>query len=241
MTARIGRRIFCHFQAAADRLGVKAIVTGSPLPPDFGRFGSMDRGELKKHFGLDPDCRTLMVAGGSQGARAINDLVMAACKQIAGRHGDRIQVLHVTGTQDYERIRDGYRDSDVRAALYPFLDPMERAYRAADLIICRGGGMTLAEISAVGLPAVIVPYPHHKDRHQYLNSMELEAAGGALVLDEHRADPDEICRLLDEILFDDPRRNTMAERAGRVGRRDGAKRILDLIRGDLGEDLAICG
>jgi UDP-N-acetylglucosamine--N-acetylmuramyl-(pentapeptide) pyrophosphoryl-undecaprenol N-acetylglucosamine transferase len=233
VAALIGRRIFCHFKAAAERLGRKAVVTGSPLPPGFGLCGGTSREELRRGFGLDPHLETLLVAGGSQGAQAVNDLMMNSIPLLTGKSRGRLQVLHVAGARDFERVRARYTSSDLPALVLPFTDPMEKAYRATDLILCRGGGMTLAEISAMGLPAVVVPYPHHKDQHQVHNAKEMVDAGGACILEERDASPERFARHVEEILFDPKRLAGMSEGAGRVGRRDGAERILEIILEDI--------
>lgn len=230
-----GRRIFCHFKAAAERLGKKAVVTGSPLPPGFGDCEGTSREALRQSFGLEPRTRTLLVAGGSQGAQAVNDLMMNSIPLLTETHGGGLQVLHVTGERDFERVRARYIDFGLPAAVLPFTDPMEQAYKAADLILCRGGGMTVAEITAIGLPAVIVPYPHHKDQHQTHNAKEMADAGGAFILDEREATPERFTRHLVEVLFDSGRLAAMTKSAHQVGRRDGAERILEIILKDIGK------
>jgi UDP-N-acetylglucosamine--N-acetylmuramyl-(pentapeptide) pyrophosphoryl-undecaprenol N-acetylglucosamine transferase len=235
VAAWIGRRIFCHFKDAAGRIGKKAVVTGSPLAPGFGYCDGASREELRRGFGLDPQLKTLLVAGGSQGAQAVNDLMMRSIPLLTKKSGTRLQVLHVAGARDFERVRDRYASSDLHSAVIPFSDPMERAYRAAELILCRGGGMTVAEITAMGLPAVIVPYPHHKDQHQVHNAREMVDAGGAFILEEQKASPEAFARYAEEVLFDPERLAAMSDGASRVGRRDGAERILEIIRSDIRE------
>jgi UDP-N-acetylglucosamine--N-acetylmuramyl-(pentapeptide) pyrophosphoryl-undecaprenol N-acetylglucosamine transferase len=110
---------------------------------------------------------------------------------------------------------------------------MEKAYRAADLILCRGGGMTLSEVAFMGLPAVIVPYPHHRDRHQFHNAKELIETGGAILLDEKHFSSDAFCREVVEVLVNAQRLSDLSKGAKRAGRPGGAEHILALIQEDL--------
>ena len=235
LTAPFCRRVFCHFPAAARRLGRRAVVTGSPLSRGFGRSRER-RDETRRALGLAPGLPTLLVAGGSQGARALNERITAAFPLLARALGGRLQLLHVTGLRDYPAVRAAWERGGVKGAVHPFLDPMEPAYAAADLVLCRGGAMTVAEVSAAGLPAVIVPYPHHKDRHQYENARELVEEGGARLLEEGEMTPEGTARLLEELFRDPARLARMARAARRAARTDGAERILSFLEKDLEGD-----
>jgi UDP-N-acetylglucosamine--N-acetylmuramyl-(pentapeptide) pyrophosphoryl-undecaprenol N-acetylglucosamine transferase len=234
LAAAFARRVFCHFEETVEAMPRNTLLTGSPLAPGFGSSAEAPAA-LREAFGLDPNLPTLLVAGGSQGAKAINDFVLDHLPLLAGARGQGVQVLHVAGPRDFDRVRAGYGAADFRHAVVPFVDPMERAYRAADLILCRGGAMTVAEVAACGLPSVIVPYPHHKDRHQFHNARGLRQAGGAVILEEKDFSDRTFQESLVDLLHDPARRKALAEGARRAGRADGGKRILDRIKADLGE------
>ncbi|HZN17863.1 MAG TPA: UDP-N-acetylglucosamine--N-acetylmuramyl-(pentapeptide) pyrophosphoryl-undecaprenol N-acetylglucosamine transferase, partial [Micromonosporaceae bacterium] len=155
-----------------------ARVVGVPL----GRaIATLDRPALRAqaraHFGLAPDLPTLLVSGGSQGARSINVAVAGAAKQLAAAG---VQVLHVTGARnDPVEVP---ADLPVPYVSVPYLTQMELGYAAADLMVARGGAMTCAELAAVGLPAVYVPYPH-SNQEQSRNARPVVEAGGGLLVD----------------------------------------------------------
>ena len=232
LSAHFATRIFCQFEAAARRLGPRAVVTGAPLPPGFGE-GLEDRAALREAFGLDPDRTTLLVAGGSLGARAVNRFVTEHLHVLASRGGAKFQVIHVTGAREHDEVRTRYEGADVRAAVLPFVDPMARALKAADLILCRGGGMTLAEVAALRVPAVVMPYPHHKDHHQLANARELEALGGARILEEREATENAFIENVIGLLEDRETRLRMAEGLTGGSGAGFGESILDYIRRDL--------
>lgn len=228
--SHFARKMFCQFQTAAEKFGKKGMVTGSPLPPGFGSLEFPSKEELKRSFNLDPDRTTLLAAGGSLGARAVNQVVadhLSLLKRI------NVQVLHITGETDYQKVKEKYDRIELKAQVHPFLDPMERAYRAADLILCRGGGMTLAEIAALNLPAVIVPYPHHKDMHQLHNAAQIVSAGGGLILEEKEISKASFEDKVLTLLNNPAELAGMSVNLGRTGIKDGSERILSFIKEDL--------
>ena len=227
------RRVFCRFEETARRVGSKSKVSGSFLAPGFGRGGA-PREAIQKEIGLDPGLLTLMVAGGSLGARAINRCGVKLLAPLLDRIGaGRVQVLHITGTRDFDMVRDEYGACNFPVSVISFMDPMEKAYLASDMILCRGGGMTLAEISAVGLRAVIVPYPHHRDRHQFHNAKEMIESGGAQLLEEKDISSATLCSTLLDVLLSPSRLASMSENARRDADNDGCRDVLDVIVEDL--------
>src|SRR5205823_9240751 len=139
--------------------------------------------QARASFGLDPDRPTLLVTGGSQGARRINDAVVGAARDLAAAG---VQVLHHTGVGNLEAVRDALADRPPGDAPYlavGYVDHMEMAYAAADLVLCRAGAMTCAELAAVGLPAVYVPLSHGNGEQRLNAAPTVEAGGGVLVAD----------------------------------------------------------
>jgi UDP-N-acetylglucosamine--N-acetylmuramyl-(pentapeptide) pyrophosphoryl-undecaprenol N-acetylglucosamine transferase len=165
----------------------------------------------------------LFVSGGSQGARSINLAVIGAAKELA-RAG--VQVLHVIGARNEPVSVPA--DLPLPYVTLPYLSEMELGYAAADLMLCRGGAMTCAEVAAVGLPAVYVPYPH-SNREQYRNAGPVVEAGGGLLVDDAELTPDWIERALLPLLRDPARLASMSAAAAAYGRRHGDEALRDFV------------
>lgn len=158
-------------------------------------------------FGLREDRRTLLVVGGSLGARGLNERVRAGLEAALSADpglAERLQVIHSTGTEEEaERSRAVFSTLRLAHCVRPFVAEIGDALRTADLVLCRGGASTLAEVEALRRPAVVVPYPHHADRQQWRNAEPLVAAGRAILLEEgdlstERFRADVLGRLLDD-------------------------------------------
>ena len=164
---------------APQSTGAKYRRTGIPIRPSLRRLP--DRAAAATRLGLDPSLRTLVVMGGSQGARSINDAVADAIESGALPAG--WQALVLTGAAEYDRVRARLPNA------LPYLDDMADAYAAADLLLTRAGASTLGELAALGKPAILVPYPYATEAHQAENAARFAAAGAAVVLtdDELRA------------------------------------------------------
>lgn len=184
-------------------------VTGTPLRADLAR--SARRGA----FDLDPALPTLLVFGGSQGARTLNRRVIAGLA--ACPHLD-FQVLHATGVEDETSVREAYQRMNRPASVHAFLKDMGAAYAAADLVLCRGGASSVAECLALGKPAVFVPYPWHRDRQQEQNARAAASAGAARIVNEDHLEPTRFRALIEELLLSDESRKAMALRSERMGR-----------------------
>lgn len=182
--------------------------------------------QARSVLGLDTRRRTVLVIGGSQGARHLNEVVAGATDLLADR-GD-LQLLVLAGPKQ-DAVPPSVDGPGVRVRVLPFLDRMELAYAAADLVVSRSGATTIAELTICGLPAILVPYPHATDNHQEANAAELQRAGAAEVVRDAALTASQfaarVCRLLDE-----PGRLTvMAERSRALGRPDAADRLARLV------------
>jgi UDP-N-acetylglucosamine--N-acetylmuramyl-(pentapeptide) pyrophosphoryl-undecaprenol N-acetylglucosamine transferase len=218
LLARFARRVWLGLPA--KRPPQRSLVTGTPLRSDVGR---RDRARARADLGFDADTPVLLAFGGSQGAAALNAVVPAA----VARLGRPLQVVHLTGIDRDQEVRRAYDAlAAVRAIVRPLAKDMAMLYAAADLVVCRGGGGTLAELIAAGRPAVIVPYPHHRDRQQWHNGKVLERAGAGLVLEQSRCDADTLATVL-AMLLADPALQAMGERARGLVPRDACTKILD--------------
>lgn len=219
-----------NHQPAASPLLRDARVVGVPLR---SAITELDRAAsqvpAREHFGLDPHRPTLLVFGGSQGARSLNRAMAASAKAVTAAG---IQVLHVIGARN-----EPVEIPPDLAAPYvsvPYIRDMELGYAAADLLIGRGGAMTLAEVTAVGLPAVYVPLPYGNGE-QRRNALPVVEAGGGLIVDDAELTPQWIERTVIPLANDAPRLAAMSDAAARYGRRDGDEALrqfmLDAIGG----------
>lgn len=219
---RLGMKLTRHVAVGFDHQPAQspalrdARVVGVPLRAAIACLDrSARRAEARAHFGLHPDLPTLLVSGGSQGARSINVAVADAARALTGAG---IQVLHVTGARN-EPV-EVPADLPAPYVTLPYLSEMELGYAAADLMLCRGGAMTCAEVAAVGLPAVYVPYPH-SNQEQRRNALPVVEAGGGLLVDDAEMSPDWVRRTVLALARDRDRLAAMSAAAAAYGRRDG--------------------
>jgi UDP-N-acetylglucosamine--N-acetylmuramyl-(pentapeptide) pyrophosphoryl-undecaprenol N-acetylglucosamine transferase len=213
---RLGAR-FTEYVAVAhpDTSLPHARYVGIPLRQEIANLDRLSIGDKARgHFGLRPDLPTLLVFGGSQGARSLNRAVVAAAGQIRAAG---IQVLHIVGPKNTEEP-PAAPDGPPYVTL-PYCDRMDLAYAAADLAMCRAGAMTCAELPAVGLPAAYVPLPHGNGE-QRLNAQPIVDAGGGLLVEDAELTPEWIRQALLPVLSDTERIARMSEAAARMGRRD---------------------
>lgn len=198
------RRIY-HGLPPLGGVGRKSLLTGTPLRAE---FAAIDRQKARETIGLAADELVVLVTGGSQGAKALNETVPAALVRLPFR----VHVLHLSGLGRDEAVRRLYAaaDTNVRAQVRPVALDMDRMFGAADLVICRGGGTTVAELTAAGRPAIIVPYPHHRDRQQLRNAEVLARAGAALIVEEKDLTEESLTTLVAGLLREPQRLRAMA-------------------------------
>ncbi len=189
-------------------------------------FNQVSRDEGIKLFGLDVDRRTLLITGASQGARTINEAVIGNIDLFESLPG--WQLLHLTGDADLDTVQAAYDRSNVRSRVLPFTDDMAHALAAADLVLARAGASSLAEITAVGRPAILMPYPYHKDMHQLANARCLVRASAARIMHD-RIDTDinvpALREALGSLMTNDDARSAMAAAARRVGHGQASAQI----------------
>jgi UDP-N-acetylglucosamine--N-acetylmuramyl-(pentapeptide) pyrophosphoryl-undecaprenol N-acetylglucosamine transferase len=221
------RKIAVSFEETSQQVGRKGIYVGNPVASELVHADlAAERERGLSRFDLDPVRKTLIFFGGSQGARTINAAAFGVASVWADR-ADR-QILHITGSASdhVEQTREG-------ALVYravPFAERMIEAYAVADLAVCRGGATTVAELCVMGLPAIVVPYPHHRDRQQERHGRILEAAGAATVLLDGDATPERVATEADGLLEDGPRLKRMSEAARARARPDAAARLASLVQ-----------
>ncbi|MFZ3212931.1 MAG: undecaprenyldiphospho-muramoylpentapeptide beta-N-acetylglucosaminyltransferase [Terriglobales bacterium] len=167
---------------------------------------------------------TLLVFGGSQGAHAINEAVMhalaALSEQVPG-----IQLVHQTGERDYNDAQAAYLRSRAHAEVFPFIEDMPAMFARADLIVCRSGASTVAEVTAAGKPAIFIPFPHAADDHQLRNAEALERAGAAVLIAEKDLSSERLVAAVCELLCDPARLARMSEGSRKLSHPDAACQI----------------
>ncbi len=170
----------------------------------------------------------VLVVGGSQGARGVNELVMAAVKELAA-HGAVPPILHQSGQPDLDRCREHYRALGLgeRVQVQPFIEDMAAAYGNADVVVARAGALTLAELAIASRPAILIPLPTAADDHQSKNAARFAQAGAALVLDQRSAAGTDLATLISQLAGDANRRAAMATAMRTLARPHAAQAIAD--------------
>ena len=223
---RVGARFTPYVAQAVDGSLPEAETVGIPLRQVIVELDrAQQRSEARQFFGLSHERPCLLVFGGSQGARRINDAVDGAVEQLVGAG---IQVLHVVGDQNLDQGADLTTRFPASYRRLGYVDRMDLAYAAADLALCRSGAMTCAELSAVGLPAVYVPLPIGNGE-QRLNAAGIVSAGGGAFLPDDQLSPDSVADSVLPLLSDPQRLGRMAQAAAGQGVRDAGVRLADLI------------
>ncbi len=234
LVARWARWITLAFPEAAQHFPAERTeFTGCPVRR---AILEASRNRAQELLGLDPARLTVLVTGGSQGARRINEAVVGALPELLGEL--KVQVVHLTGAADFERVA---QESGPAAALHghyhplPFTDDIGPLLAAADLVVGRAGSSSVAEARVRGRPQILVPYPH-AGRHQLANARSLEAAGCAVVIPNEECTPATLARQIRALVEDEPRRQEMSRLALRSASPHAAERIaaglLALARGD---------
>lgn len=227
---KIARRIFVGFSAAQRSFKAKkTVVTGNPIRAAIaaGLASAQRAADTGAAAPTTPSLRVL-VFGGSQGATFLNERVPELLVQLVSR-GVAVTVTHQTGPSEVDATRERYRLLGGFATVVPFIDRMAEAYAAADLAICRAGALTIAELTAVGLPSVLVPFPHAADNHQEANARVLEAAGAALVATQASWDRERLTEALAELARDRARLMRMGDAARGLAEVDAARKLVDAL------------
>lgn len=219
LTSRFCTKVFIGLQPAAAYFKAPTQLTGTPARPEIIHLPS--RQQAAATFGLDPEKTTLLVTGGSQGALQLNRLIAKAAPSLP----QDIQILHIAGPGDFERIRSENPKRRPGYHLIGFCDQMPSAYALAHLVIARSGASTLTEISLAGLPSLLVPYPHAADDHQTANAQVFSTAGAATLIQEKDLTPESLAQQLTSLLTNPITLKTMSEAAQSLAIPDAAHRV----------------
>jgi UDP-N-acetylglucosamine--N-acetylmuramyl-(pentapeptide) pyrophosphoryl-undecaprenol N-acetylglucosamine transferase len=224
LLARVVGRAYLSFEETAPLFPAgSARVFGNPVRRSFVAAGTMARVDP---LGFEMRARRVLVVGGSQGAKVLNELVPEALAQ-ARLSELGIEVVHQTGHAMVESVRARYAQLGLQATVTPFIDDMARAYASAALVIGRAGATSLAEICAVGRPSLLIPFPFAADDHQWHNARALEARGASIALREQGLSAAQLAQQVGSLLREPERRRAMAEAARGLGRPDAAAAIVD--------------
>jgi UDP-N-acetylglucosamine--N-acetylmuramyl-(pentapeptide) pyrophosphoryl-undecaprenol N-acetylglucosamine transferase len=210
LLARFVDEVFVGFPEAAARLRAKKIsTTGTPVRPQF----SVGRDSVESKFkqcraalGLESNRPTVLVMGGSQGAGGINEMILSALPLLADRDW---QWLHLTGTVGHEKVKQAYATRGFRAVVKPFLAEMDLALGAATAAVSRAGASSLAELAAMRLPSLLVPFPAAAGNHQFFNARTFATTGAARLLEQKEATPEKVAAMLRELVENETARKAM--------------------------------
>jgi UDP-N-acetylglucosamine--N-acetylmuramyl-(pentapeptide) pyrophosphoryl-undecaprenol N-acetylglucosamine transferase len=216
--SRLAQRIATGYEISARTWGDKAVVTGCPVRADF--FTVQQRTPTKP--------LRLLITGGSQGALPINRVFVDAMDLLAKRRGE-LQIVHQTGERDYNAVRTAYARREIFAEVVPFLSDMAERFAWADVIVCRAGAITTAEVAAAGRAAIFIPFGRATDSHQLRNAQEMTSAGAGRLISESELTVDRLTREIFSLL-DQPREiEALSAKARSLARPQAARDIVNLI------------
>jgi UDP-N-acetylglucosamine--N-acetylmuramyl-(pentapeptide) pyrophosphoryl-undecaprenol N-acetylglucosamine transferase len=227
LAARWADEIFLQFEETGKYFGrsrAKISVVGCPL-----RSGFLEPHPEAaiKDLGLDPNKKVLLITGASSGSASINEAVGRLLDQLAG-YADSWQIVHLTGLENYETVLERYKEARISHKVVAYYEGMPDLFAAADLVIGRSGAVSVAEYAAAGVPSICMPYPHHKDLHQYRNAGKLVEVGAAIIVDDLPDVQDRtewLWEELETLMKDDLTRQEMSEACKLVARPHAAEAI----------------
>ncbi|MCB9932591.1 MAG: UDP-N-acetylglucosamine--N-acetylmuramyl-(pentapeptide) pyrophosphoryl-undecaprenol N-acetylglucosamine transferase [Planctomycetes bacterium] len=228
--ARFARVCFAHMPLTRN-LDCRVEVVGNPLRKAFLKPAA--RADAKRALGLDSRLPTLLVIGGSQGAGSLNDAIISAAAELESLRG-RFQVLHITGSADRERAERAWRALGIHFRVTAFTHNAAIWFAATDVALTRSGAGTISELLAMGVPLLMVPYPHAADDHQRSNALWVASANAGVVLPEAELSPARLRELLDVYLLGDLARSRASEAALHLATPDATCVILDRILDEIG-------
>lgn len=222
LMSRFVKKVAVAFADAAPRMKrADAVVTGNPVRAEF--FEARRQPSTVNR-------QRLLIFGGSQGSRILNDAMTGALLFLS-RLKDRLDIVHQTGPNELQKVQDAYRTAGAfpNARVVAYLDPIVDEIAAADLVVSRAGAMTIGELSAIGRPAIFVPFAAATNNHQELNARVVERAGGGLVITEAELTPEKLGAAINEIMTDPDRARRMGAAAKSLATPEATKKIVDSI------------
>ena len=229
LIARWADKIFVQFEETKEYLGrhkEKVIVTGCPLRSDFQNPNPQ---KAKTALGLDDKKKILLITGASTGSRNINRTVCSLLDELAN-FADSWQIVHLTGRANFDEVKAGYANAAIKHKVLDYWDDMANLLAASDLVIGRSGAVSVAEYAAAAVPSICMPYPYHRDMHQYLNAGKLVEVGAAIIVDDVGDENDRrewLWEELEPLLKDDKARLQMRDGCKSLGGKNAAARIAE--------------
>jgi len=222
-------QIYVQFQETADYFKkAKAQVVGCPLRRG---FDNPKPEKAKEQLGLDENKKILLVTGASSGSENINNVICSLLEKLNSFSKDW-QIVHITGRTNLEKVKQIYSAALINHKVLSFYDDMPNLLATADLVVGRSGAVSVAEYAALGVPSICMPYPYHRDRHQYLNAGKLVEAGAAIIVDDL---PDSITtsqalfKELNDLMANEEKRKKMKKSCEIIVNRKAALKIAELL------------
>lgn len=226
LIAKWANQVFVQFEDTShlNRYKKKILVTGCPLRSSFENPNPQ---RAKETLGLDKNKKILLITGASSGSQNINRTISSLLEKSAA-FKDKWQIVHLTGRANFDEVKASYANAAIQNKVLDYWDDMADLLASADLVIGRSGAVSVAEYAACAVPAICMPYPYHKDMHQYLNAGKLVDAGAAIIVDDVGDDADRrewLWEELEPLLKDDKTLLQMKQAAKSIGKKDAAETI----------------
>ncbi|MEM9192201.1 MAG: undecaprenyldiphospho-muramoylpentapeptide beta-N-acetylglucosaminyltransferase [Myxococcota bacterium] len=222
--ARVVGRAYISFEETKERFPRRSVRScGNPIRRSFVRVAQEAAADPE---GFEARASGVLVLGGSQGARAINAAVPRALARVVAELGE-MEIVHQTGANELAAVEGQYRELGLSARVVPFIDDMARKLSRAQLVIGRAGATSVAELSAIGRPSILVPYPYAADDHQTKNAQALERGGAAICLPQDELEAERLFKEAEAILGDRERRRAMAQASRNHGKPEAAAAVVD--------------
>ncbi len=228
LMASLAKEIYVQFDQTKKHFNSDNVMaTGCPLRIE---FDNTDRESVIKEFDLDANKKTLLITGASSGAKNINDAIANLIDNLSG-YADSWQIIHLTGRGKDEKLRNLYRDSKIKAVAIDYYDKMQNLLSLANIVIGRSGAVSVGEYINTQTPAICLPYPYHKDNHQYLNAEVMTRAGAAIIVEDNFPKPDlttkNLWLALEPLLIDSSKIDDMKRAARELETPDAAEKIAE--------------
>lgn len=235
LLGRFAKEIFVQFEDTGNYFKEDRVrVVGCPLRE---AFETPDRQKAFSDLGLEADKQVVLVTGASSGSMNINEAVLSVVSELS-EFADAWQVVHLTGHVHIDQVKEAAEGTGLSYHAVDYYDDMPSLLAAADIVVGRAGAVSVAEYAAAGKPSICIPYPYHKDRHQYLNAQKLVDAGAAMIVEDnvasHSQTAQDLLAALKSLMGDPAKRAAMANSAKRIGSTQSASRICQAIISNFG-------
>jgi len=227
--AHFADEIFVQFEDTVKyfpKRKVPVSVVGCPLRRE---FENLQPEKIVQELGLDRSKKILLITGASSGSENINKTICSLLGELSV-FADQWQIVHVAGRANFDDVRERYAGAKIGHKVLDYCDDMPNLLAAADLVVGRSGAVSVAEYAAAGVPSVCMPYPYHKDMHQYLNAGKLVEAGAAIIVDDIADEADRaewLWEELEELMRDSQKRQEMKKSCAAVVQKDAALKIAE--------------